>query len=64
MNSEGMDRFTEILGTGVSEQRLRENLESFATILEAIRKLRSLDLTEVHPAVVYDPLVPYREDGG
>jgi hypothetical protein len=24
--------------------------------------LRSLDLTEVHPAVVYDPLLPYRAD--
>jgi hypothetical protein len=57
-----MDAFRDVLGIDLSEEELRRNLAGFADILEAIRKLRSLDLTEVHPAVVYDPLLPYRAD--
>ncbi|MCJ2073232.1 DUF1028 domain-containing protein [Methylobacterium sp. J-030] len=34
--------------------------ERFAPILAEIRTLRSLDLTEVHPPVVFDPSLPYR----
>jgi len=58
-----MDPFRDILGIELTEEQLRRNLESFADILDAIRKLRSLNLTELHPAIVYDPLLPYRSDG-
>jgi len=57
-----MEALQDIIGTALTEQRLRQNLASYATILDAIRKLRSLDLTDTHPAIVYDPLLPYRED--
>jgi putative NADH-flavin reductase len=59
-----VDLFKDILGTELNEQHLREVLEKAGEILDAIRKLRSLDLTEVHPAVVYDPLLASRGDAG
>ena len=45
----------------VSDARLAENLDAYRAILVEIQKLRSLDLTDVHPAVVYDPRIPYRQ---
>lgn len=57
-----MDPYRDILGSELSEERLSENLAAFEDILEAIRMLRTLDLTDVYPAVVYDPLLPYRVD--
>ncbi len=50
----------DVTGTELSEECLRALLNEAAEILAAIRKLRSLDLTDVHPAVVYDPLLPWR----
>ena len=50
-----------ILGTDVPDARLAENLDAYRAILVEIQKLRSLDLTDVHPAVVYDPQIPYRQ---
>jgi hypothetical protein len=41
--------------------RLAENLDAYRAILVEIQKLRSLDLTDVHPAIVYDPQIPYRQ---
>jgi hypothetical protein len=52
----------QILGADVSDDRLRENIDAYRTILVEIERLRSLDLTEVHPAVVFDPRIPYRSD--
>ncbi|HLI11709.1 MAG TPA: hypothetical protein VKY65_08935 [Alphaproteobacteria bacterium] len=51
-----LDPYTDILGIDLPPERLAENLRSFGDILRALRKLRALDLTEVHPAVVFDPL--------
>ena len=48
------------LGIDRPEARLAENLEAYADILEAIRALRGLDLTDRHPAVVFRP----SRDGG
>lgn len=56
-----MDPWTEILGVDLPPERLQHDLAAFAAIAEAIRRLRSLDLTEVPPAVVCDPMLPYRE---
>ena len=54
-----LDPFEDILGIDVDPDRLDENLRAFVGIMTAIRKLRELDLTEVHPAVVFDPTAGY-----
>ncbi len=50
-----LEPYRDILGLEVTPERLEENLAAFADILTELRKLRSLDLTEVHPAVIFDP---------
>jgi putative NADH-flavin reductase len=55
-----LDPYKDLLGVDFTSERLDENLQAFADILEALKKLRELDLTEVHPAVVFDPAGPYR----
>ncbi|MBY0611746.1 MAG: hypothetical protein K2P80_06140 [Beijerinckiaceae bacterium] len=50
----------DMLGIGPEEARLASNLESFRSILDEIKKLRALDLTNIQPAVVFDPTLPYR----
>jgi len=57
-----LDPFEDILAVELAPERLAENLNSYRDILEEIRKLRSLDLTEVHPAIIFEPTAPYRED--
>ena len=49
------DPYKDILGVDFTTDRLAENLQAFEDILSAIRKLRELDLTDVHPAVTFDP---------
>ena len=46
----------DVFGLDLPEERRRELLEAFATIAAEIARLRELDLTEVHPAVVFEPL--------
>ena len=63
--SEPIDRsivalLRELLGIGPESERLEENLGAYRTILEEIAKLRTLDLSDVHPVVVFDPSLPYR----
>jgi hypothetical protein len=55
-----LDACADILGVDFSEARLRENLDAFEAIAAEIRKLRSLDLTDVHPPIVFDPTAVYR----
>jgi hypothetical protein len=50
----------EVLGIGPEGERLRENLAAYRVILDELQKLRALDLTDIHPAVVFDPMQPYR----
>ena len=40
--------------------RIAHLRERFAPILAEIRSLRDLDLTAVHPPVIFDPSLPYR----
>ena len=47
--------FRDLFGLDLPEERIESNLRAYADILQAIRKLRELDLTDVHPAVVFDP---------
>jgi len=51
----------ELLGIGPEGERLGENLTAYRVILKEIQKLRALDLSDIHPAVVFDPTLPYRD---
>lgn len=64
MSHPPLDPFRDILGVTLTPERLAENLESYRTVLDEIRKLRELDLTEVHPAVIFEPTAPYRQEPG
>ena len=55
-----VDPYTDILGVDLPASRVKENLEAFESIAAEIRKLRSLDLTAVHPPIVFDATVVYR----
>lgn len=55
-----MNSLQNILGLDVPDEKLVEEIGAFADIAAAIRKLRMLDLTEIHPVVIYDPTLPYR----
>lgn len=55
------DPWVDILGVHVDAERLEINLKAYRSILEEIKKLRELDLTDVHPAVIFDPTAPYRQ---
>jgi hypothetical protein len=55
-----MDLWTDIIGLDVPEERRAELLNAFETIAVEIRKLRALDLGDLHPAVVFDPTIGER----
>lgn len=52
----------ELAGTGFDAERFNANLEAFRPVLAEIRKLRQLDLADVHPAVLFDPTTPWRKE--
>ncbi len=58
------DPYRDILGVELTPERLDDNVQAFEDILDAIRKLRELDLTGVHPAVVFDPAAGYGTGDG
>jgi putative NADH-flavin reductase len=60
MSDTPLDPFKDLLGVDFTPERLRQNLESFRPVLDEIRKLRALDLADVHPAVIFEPTAPYR----
>lgn len=49
-----------LAGSTLSPDRLAEVLKAYEPIFEEIAKLRALDLTDVHPAVIFEPTAPYR----
>ena len=55
------DAYKELLGLDLPPERLQEVLAAYVDILTEIRKLRALDLTDVHPAIVFEPTAPYRK---
>ena len=55
-----MDLWTDIIGLDIPEERRTELLHAFETIAAEIRKLRALDLGDLHPAVVFDPTLGER----
>ncbi len=55
-----LDPYKELIGLDLPPERLSEVLADYGDILAEIRKLRTLNLTDVHPAVVFEPTAPYR----
>jgi hypothetical protein len=56
-----IDPYKELLGLDLPPERLQEVLAAYGDILAEIAKLRTLDLTDVHPAVIFEPTAPYRK---
>ena len=59
---EPLDLVRDVLGIDLPPDQLAENLAAFARIFEVIQKLRELDLTDIHPSIVFDPTAPYRRE--
>jgi hypothetical protein len=59
---EPLDLVRDVLGIDLPPERLARDLAAFARILEEIGKLRELDLTDIHPSIVFDPTAPYRRE--
>jgi len=57
------DPFRHLLGLELTPDRLEEVLGVYRDILKDIERLRELDLTDVHPAIVFEPTAPYRRGG-
>ena len=57
-----LDPFKDLAGVDFTPERLAELLSAYGSILDEIKKLRQLDLTDVHPAVVFDAASGYRQD--
>jgi hypothetical protein len=57
------DPYRDILGIDLSAERLAEVLRLYADILGAVQRLRALDLTDVHPAVIFDPASGWNDEG-
>jgi hypothetical protein len=60
MDKPPLDPFEDILGVNFAPERLEHNLGAFRGILAEIQKLRQLDLTDIHPAVIFEPTAAYR----
>lgn len=58
-----LDPWKDVLDVNVDDERLSHNLSAYRSILSEIQKLRALDLTDVHPAIIFEPTAPYRDDG-
>lgn len=55
------DLWRDIIGLDLPPERRAELLAAFETIAVEIARLRALDLTDVHPAVVFDPTLGERQ---
>jgi putative NADH-flavin reductase len=64
MDKPSLDPFKDILGVDFAPERLERNLAAFRDILAEIQKLRQLDLTDIHPAVIFEPTAAYRREPG
>jgi hypothetical protein len=57
-----LEMLVEALGVELDKERRAAVLAAFQPIAQEIAKLRSLDLTDVHPAVVFSPLSASQQD--
>lgn len=51
-----LEQLIEVLGIDLTPERRVAVLAAFKPMAEEIAKLRSIELTNVHPAVVFSPL--------
>ena len=51
-----LEKLVEALGIESERERRAVLLAAFQPVAEEIAKLRTLDLTDVHPAVVFSPM--------
>lgn len=58
---DSLDVLNELLGTSAFAERVAENLAAYRAIASEIRKLRELDLANVHPVVVFDPVAAFKD---
>ncbi len=56
------DLCRDVLGMDLPPERLAELLRLYAGILDAVKQLRALDLTDTHPAVIFDPSSGWDEE--
>ena len=56
-----IDPYVDLFGLDLPPERLQEVLAAYADIRGEIDKLRALDLSDVHPAIVFEPTAPYRK---
>jgi hypothetical protein len=56
------DPCRDILGLDLPPERLAEVVRLYRKILDEINALRALDLTDVHPAVMFDAASGWDED--
>jgi Protein of unknown function (DUF4089) len=56
LNLLDLDQLAAAIGLELDPARRAVVVAAFAEIAKEIAKLRSLDLTDVHPAVVFSPL--------
>lgn len=54
------DPYRDILGLDLPPERLEEVLTAYRAIGKEIARLRDLDLTDTHPAIIFEPTAPYR----
>lgn len=54
------DPFHEFFGLDLPPERLQEVLTAYRAIGKEIARLRELDLTDTHPAIIFEPTAPYR----
>jgi hypothetical protein len=57
-----LEMLIEALGIQLEKERRSAVLAAFQPVAQEIAKLRSLDLTDVHPAVVFSPLPASQQD--
>ncbi|MBP1181700.1 DUF1028 domain-containing protein [Methylobacterium sp. PvR107] len=54
------DLISDVIGLRQEPARITHLLAQFAPVLAEIAMLRSLDLAQIHPPIVFDPSLPYR----
>lgn len=57
-----LEKLIDILGIQLETQRRDIVLAAFQPIAQEIAKLRALDLTDIHPAVVFSPMPTSKQD--
>jgi Asp-tRNA(Asn)/Glu-tRNA(Gln) amidotransferase C subunit len=57
-----LELIRDILGLEVDAERQETVLTAYRDVLREIEKLRTLDLTDVHPAVVFTPTTNFGAD--